>query len=543
MIAVVRLVVAAASTIALVTLGRVAVALPVLAQVSEQVPTGDSVVTVHIRDNVFEPAGLEIAPGTTVRWVNEGRNRHDVTPDKGNAFRSGKLRPGQSFAHTFVEPGSFAYYCNIHGAPGEGQFADLAVGKQAAATPVAPVGGSDAPAPTFEASGRTIRVPADAATIQKAVDRTRPGDLVLVSPGVYRESVTVATDGIVLRGRDRNRTILDGGFTRDNGVKVVGADGVAVENITARNFTENGFFWTGVLGYRGSYLTAYRNGDYGIYAFDSVWGQFDHSYASGSPDAGFYVGQCNPCHALITDVVSEYNQLGYSGTNASGDLFIVRSSWSNNRSGIVPNSLNSELLPPQGHATIAGNRVIDNGSASAATGYEGFDVVFGVGVAVIGAVNDVVINNRIEGNERIGIGIAPTPGIGGSFYFSTGNQIRANTVSGSGTADLGIIPVEVASGNCFAGNTFGTSAPSDIERLLPCVGTSVGDPAAGALELGQFLDTSQNPDGRPYKKTPLPAKQRTMPKAASASASPAGAPRMPALEAIELPAAGSTPGR
>ena len=70
-----------------------------------------------------------------------------------------------------------------------------------------------------------------------------------------------------------------------------------------------------MLGYRGSYLTAYRNGDYGLYAFDSQWGQFDNSYASGSPDAGFYIGQCDPCHALITDVIAEHNQLGYSGTN------------------------------------------------------------------------------------------------------------------------------------------------------------------------------------------------------------------------------------
>ncbi len=113
----------------------------------------------------------------------------------------------------------------------------------------------DEPAPTFRASGRTIRVPDDAKTIQARCDRANQGDLVLVSPGVYRESVTVATDGIVIRGVDRNTTILDGQFKRENGVFVVGADGVAVENLTARNFTENGFFWNGVLGYRGSYLT------------------------------------------------------------------------------------------------------------------------------------------------------------------------------------------------------------------------------------------------------------------------------------------------
>jgi plastocyanin len=66
---------------------------------------GDAVVTVHIRDNVFEPASLRIAPGTTVRWVNEGHNRHDVKPNRGYAFGSGKLRPGQSYAHTFAGTG------------------------------------------------------------------------------------------------------------------------------------------------------------------------------------------------------------------------------------------------------------------------------------------------------------------------------------------------------------------------------------------------------------------------------------------------------
>ena len=113
--------------------------------------------------------------------------------------------------------------------------------------------------------------------------------------------------------------MLDGGFALENGIKVL-ADGVAVENMTARNYKRNGFFWTGVKGYRGSYLDAIRNGDYGIYAFDSTYGQFDHDYGAGSPDAGFYIGQCFPCHAVITDSISEWNGIGYSGTNAGGDL-------------------------------------------------------------------------------------------------------------------------------------------------------------------------------------------------------------------------------
>ena len=152
---------------------------------------------------------------------------------------------------TFADAGTFAYYCTLHGTPTSGQHAELGIGDAAAATPLPSVGGGAHAPPTFEATGRTIRVPGDAKTIQAGVDRAKAGDLVLVSPGVYRESVEIATAGIVLRGVDRNRTILDGEFRRANGVFVAGADGVAVENLTTRNYTENGVFWSGVLGYRG----------------------------------------------------------------------------------------------------------------------------------------------------------------------------------------------------------------------------------------------------------------------------------------------------
>ena len=104
--------------------------------------------------------------------------------------------------------------------------------------------------------------------------------------------------------------------------------------------------WSGVRGYRRSYLTAVNNAVYGIYALDSSDGLFEHSYASGSPDAGFYIGQCDPCQAIITDSISEWNGLGYSGTNASSDLYIVNSTFRHNVAGIAPNTLDSELPRP-----------------------------------------------------------------------------------------------------------------------------------------------------------------------------------------------------
>ncbi|MBS1848024.1 MAG: hypothetical protein JST73_07075, partial [Actinobacteria bacterium] len=219
---------------------------------------------------------------------------------------------------------------------------------------------SAASSTTAMVTGKTLKVPSAYPTIQAAVDAAKPGDLVLVAPGVYNEGVNVTKNRIVIRGEDRNKVILDGKFSYQNGIRVLGGNGVAVENMTARNYTSNGFYWTGVNGYRGSYLTAYNNGDYGIYSFDSVNGLFDHDYGSGSPDAGFYIGGCNPCNALLDHDVSEYNGLGYSGTNSGGNLIIANSIFRHNRAGVVPNSGSYEKCYPERGNIIVGNLVYDN---------------------------------------------------------------------------------------------------------------------------------------------------------------------------------------
>ena len=210
-----------------------------------------------------------------------------------------------------------------------------------------------------------------------------PGGIVLIDPGVYREAVVVTTPYLTIRGMDRNDTILEGDFELANGIHVIEADGVAIENLTARHYLLNGFYWSDVLGFRGSYLTAHTNGDYGIYAFGSRWGRFDHSYASGSPDAGFYIGACNPCDTVITDVLAEHNALGFSGTNAGGEPRDREQRVAENLAGIVPNTLDSEPFAPQRDVVIAGNHVHHNNSTTVdAKEYE--YVPFGMGIVVAG---------------------------------------------------------------------------------------------------------------------------------------------------------------
>ncbi len=509
--------------------------------------SGGGTVEVEALDNVFgeeEPHVVEVAIGTTVQWTNVGRNDHNVISVDGAPFGVGEsqFRPGDTYEATFDEEGAFTYFCSLHGNASDGMRGTVVVGDAEVPDPPPP--------PPAEldivASGETIEVPADQPSIQAAVDAAGVGDLILISPGVYQEEVQVGRgkDGITLRGLDRDEVILDGEFTRANGVQVVGANGVVVENMTARNYTKNGFFWTGVTGYRGSYLTALRNGDYGLYAFESTRGQFDHSYGAGSPDAGFYIGGCQPCDAVITDVISEWNGLGYSGTNAGGNLVIANSIFRYNRAGIVPNSGSYEPDYPQDDNTIVGNLVHDNNNGDTPA----IDIsitAMGNGILIAGGINNVIERNRVVDHDIAGIGIVTYPESSEWLWEATGNVVRDNVVSGSGLGDLAMWfdgEGQATGSNCFAGNDFETSAPEDIEDEAPCPAVETGDLTRGAFDIVTLAVNDGKPDSVPYEDAELPevaaADVPQMPDPATSPARPAvDVPTTIDVDAVEVPAA------
>ena len=461
-------------------------------------------------DDYFDPQFLRIAPGTTVEFANDGRNPHTVTADDGS-YDSGILQNGDEFSHTYTTPGIYPYNCKLHGAPGGiGMSGIIAVGNVALPTSDGKGGVGPGREPVPTGPGRTIRVPADRPTIQEGVNAAVPGDLVLVAPGVYPEGVLVRTPYITIRGQDRNTVILDGEQKRANGIHVVEADGVVIENMSAHGYQLNGFYWSGVQGYRGSYLTAWGSGDYGVYAFDSVWGRFDHSYASGHPDSGFYIGQCYPCHAVVTDVISYHNALGYSGTNAGGDLALVNSEWTGNLAGIAPNTLDSERLAPQREILVAGNWIHDNNAIDAPTKRLEWPT-FGIGVVLGGGRDNVVRGNVIRHNQTYGVAVLPN--LDDQLWFTRGNQVLDNVVSGSGRADLALGAPSVE-GDCFSGNEFTTSMPPAIQLLAGC-GRRIGgggEPGATFGLLARFAEAlgGHFPEGR-WQDEPQPPAQPQMP--------------------------------
>jgi plastocyanin len=505
-------------------------------------------VAVQVLDNAFDGEAIRIDPGVRVVWRNRGRVPHDIVPVDPSQFDghfgegATHFTPGKQYEYTFDKAGTYEYFCSLHGTATAGMRGIVVVGDGA-------VSAGDETNGNRRDAG-TLRVPSEYPTIQQAVDHAAPGALVLVSPGVYHEAVTVTSDDIVIRGLDREKTVLDGQFRLDNGFKVL-ADGVAIENMTAQNFTTNGFFWTGVKGYRGSYLNAIRNGDYGIYAFDSTVGQFDHSYSAGSPDAGYYIGQCYPCDATIDHVIAEWNGLGYSGTNAGGNLVIANSEWRENRAGIVPNSGTGEKLAPQHGATIVGNRVHDNNNASTAS-IEIAEVALGNGILLAGGSDNVVERNLVYNHDVVGIGVTPLPETllrpddkGAKDFDARRNTVRDNVVRGSGAADLAsittIADAKDGGENCFAGNTFATSLPDALETSLPCGASASGAYEADLARFGALL-LGDKPGAADYRKVvlpPLPPEALVdMPDVDTAPPAPAnrGVPAKLDVDAVTTPA-------
>jgi plastocyanin len=61
----------------------------------------------------FDPAQLTVPVGTTVTWLNKGREDHSVTADD-KSFDSGLKKSGTTFQRAFPKAGKFSYHCEPH---------------------------------------------------------------------------------------------------------------------------------------------------------------------------------------------------------------------------------------------------------------------------------------------------------------------------------------------------------------------------------------------------------------------------------------------
>lgn len=70
---------------------------------------------VTIDNFTYGPRQLTVSPGTRVTWVNRDDVPHTVTSlTKPRLLDSKALDSDESFSFTFVNPGTYDYFCTIH---------------------------------------------------------------------------------------------------------------------------------------------------------------------------------------------------------------------------------------------------------------------------------------------------------------------------------------------------------------------------------------------------------------------------------------------
>ena len=67
---------------------------------------------VKVVDNAFKPKVVQVAKGTTVKWVNVGEDAHTTTSKTG--LWDATLQPGETFRRRFRKAGTFRYLCQFH---------------------------------------------------------------------------------------------------------------------------------------------------------------------------------------------------------------------------------------------------------------------------------------------------------------------------------------------------------------------------------------------------------------------------------------------
>jgi plastocyanin len=86
-------------------------------------------VAVTAVDNSFKAETVTVTVGSTITWTNAGRNDHNVKPTDSGAFGvdATAFAPGATYASTFTTPGTYHYYCSIHGTKDRGMIGTVEV--------------------------------------------------------------------------------------------------------------------------------------------------------------------------------------------------------------------------------------------------------------------------------------------------------------------------------------------------------------------------------------------------------------------------------
>jgi plastocyanin len=97
----------------------------------EPPPAATAPVTIEMANFAFVPNEITVPVGTTVTWINKDSGpQHSATAADGS-FDTGLFGASEEATNTFDTPGTYVYYCTLHGSPdGSGMAATITVTDQ-----------------------------------------------------------------------------------------------------------------------------------------------------------------------------------------------------------------------------------------------------------------------------------------------------------------------------------------------------------------------------------------------------------------------------
>ncbi|WP_420628045.1 parallel beta-helix domain-containing protein [Candidatus Leptofilum sp.] len=317
-------------------------------------------------------------------------------------------------------------------------------------------------------------------SVQTAVDRARPGDIIEIPYGIYHERVVVDINNITLRGIPNEAgewPIFDGEGKLTEAV-IASGNNFTVGNLHVRNYTDNGVLVEGVTGVHFHDIFAENVGTYGVYPVRSTDVLIERVEVTGVDDAGVYAGQCE--NVIVRDSVVYGNVLGIELENTiNGEIYSNHAY--DNTVGIFVVLLPQLTSKISANTLVYDNIVEDNNHENfAPPGAIAGIAPSGVGILLLATDNAEVYNNEIRNNKTTGVAVFSLTSTGA---FDTNevdvgplpenNWVHDNIYENNGydadpfVRDLGIPTADILWDGTGMNNRFNEESASSFPPLVP----------------------------------------------------------------------------
>lgn len=272
------------------------------------------------------------------------------------------------------------------------------------------------------AEGLTLEVK-DGQSIQEAVAKANSGDVIMVYPGTYSETVYIDKDNIRFYGVIENgvRPTLDG-KKELNDAFLYSGNGITIENFKIIDYKGNG-----IMGQAGNNFIIKNNliintGVYGIFPQYGKNGLVELNVLSGIEDAAIYIGMCDNVDVRSNEV---FESVAGIEIENSRHCLVENNYVHDNAGGLLAFITPGLPIKTCYDVIFRGNYVINNNHENfAIEGSVVSTIPSGTGLLILAADDVVVEDNFFIGNKCFGIAV--TDLANGGVNFSTDEGLDPN---------------------------------------------------------------------------------------------------------------------